>query len=164
MNYRRYKDTDYDIICSWFAALDWPLMPKESIPPYGIIIEDDDQNAFASSFIYLVDEPGCDFIYPGWVLINPDTPYKKIPPVLDSLAKAYESIARENGKTHIQTTMKTDSLINFLCEKHGYKKAEVNVTRLVKYIDKTKEKEGIFWYDQEGIDKYFPESRYVSKK
>ena len=164
MDYRRYTDSDYEMLSSWFQALDWPLIPKESIPPYGIIIEDDDGTPYGSSFIYLVDEKGSDFIYPGWILINPETPYKKILPVLDTMARAYEEVARDNGKTHIQTTMKTDSLINFLCEKHGYKKAEINVTRMVKYLDGHDDRNGIFWYDQEGIDFYFPDSEFAKAK
>lgn len=164
MNYRRYTNSDYTMISSWFQAMDWPLVPKESIPPYGIIVLGEDDKPIASSFIYLVDEKGSDFIYPGWVLFNPDIPYKKIIHAMDTLATAYEEIAKANGKTHIQTTMKTDSIINFLCNNHGYEKAEINVTRLVKYVDETKKNDGIFWYDQEGIDEYFPNSPHVTKE
>ena len=162
MEYRRYTDADYDMICAWFSALDWPIIPKESIPQYGIIILDDGKCPVASSFIYLVDEKNCDFIYPGWILFNPDISYRKILESMDCISSAYDDIARDNGKTHIQMTMKTESLINCLCVKHGYHKAEINVTRMIKYLDKTKKKEGIFWYDQEGIDQHFPYSPYAT--
>lgn len=163
MEYRRYKDSDYLMICDWFKSLDWPILPRESIPEYGVIITEDDKPV-ASSFIYLVYEKNCDFIYPGWILFNPESSYKTIMKSIDFIAKTYEIIAKENGKTHIQTTLKTESLINRLCKNHGYHKAETNVTRVLKYIDPSKKENGIFWYDQTGIDHYFPESPFATPK
>lgn len=159
---RIYEDSDYQKLCDWLQAIDWPPIPKESIPPYCIFIVDGDKDV-AITAIY-AKEKEYDFLYPSWIVLNPDTPYKEVLSVMDFIAKTYEDMARKDKKSHIMITMQTESIVNYLCRKHDYHRAEKNVTRLIKYLDKQSSNDGIFWYDQEGIDKHFPNSKFATPK
>lgn len=160
LNYRHYKNYDYNLLCDWLDKHTWPHVPKESVPPCAIFLLDPTTDKeIGVAFIYGIEE-GYDFIFPAVMLADPELPNKFLPQIYDEFCEAFEDICRKNNKTHIFLTVESKAIIKRLSTKHGYHIAEKNLTRIVKCLDQDKQEDMAFWYDQEGIDTYFPENTF----
>jgi len=147
------------------VKMEWQVMPERQTPNCGVVVYDENNNDMGIAFLYTIEKQ-YDFLFPALLMPNPDVSFKKIPKIFDKFALAFENIAKEHKKSHIILTMSTSSMSNYFARNHNYHYAEKNIIRMVKCIDPAKQNDLLFWYDDEGLQKYFPDlyTEYLKTK
>lgn len=71
---KQIDDNLYGVICGWWAARGWPVLPKESLPKTGYIafIE---EKPIAAGFILKFEEIPIGML--EWIVSDPDTSHKE---------------------------------------------------------------------------------------
>lgn len=156
LKWRHYRDSDYQTLHYWMTEMEWPLIPKEKMPKEGAVVYNQDGLIMGISVVYCV-ESKYNFMFPAVLMPNPNASFKQLTKIMDVFATAFEEIAKINEKNHIVVTTATSSIANYFARHHGYHYAERNITRMVKCLDKEQEKDLLFFYDDEGLRKYFPD-------
>ena len=98
------RDKDYDTLVRWWTQWEFGTVPKECLPPDGIIVEDDNGVPICGGGLYIGE--GTKFAFMEWVIIedlafnkqkegnkgiDPRTAHKALNLCIDSIMKLAES-------------------------------------------------------------------------
>lgn len=109
MNMRRYdKNSDYEMMTSWYTKRDLPPIPKESIPVIGYIAEEK-----AAAFLCVTDSSFC-FI--EFLIASPETTKEERKQYVHELNLKLFKDAKALGFNKIINYMENTSVINSLKE------------------------------------------------
>jgi hypothetical protein len=89
MEIRRYQDSDYQIISSWYRERNLIPLPREILPPIGFVVPD-----VACTHLYLTD--GKVALFEGFIS-NPDTTRKQRVQAFDLIMETLLFTAKQKG-------------------------------------------------------------------
>lgn len=108
MNIRRYEDSDYELMSSWYIKRDLEPIPKASIPNIGYVAENK-----AAAFLCVTDSSFC-FI--EFLIASPETTKEERKKYTHELNLRLFKDAKSLGFNKIINYMENKSVINNLKE------------------------------------------------
>ena len=120
--------THYEMIASWWRAHEWPVIPREALPGFGLVMFDENNNGICAGFLYKTDST---FAILEWVVGNPV--YLKKPErseALDELIKGLIAHAKDYGYKLIFGYTKKDRLIKRYVDA-GFTKTDEGMTHVI---------------------------------
>lgn len=122
------KDKDYSTLVSWWEAYEFGNVPKELLPPLGVIVEDDKPLAAAGLYVCT----GTTFGFMDWVVVNPTASIKQSHKALTLCLNEIMKLAEDNVIDLIYTCTKNESLWKRYEKYHDMKIAESGVKTFYK--------------------------------
>ena len=116
----------YDLICTWWEARSWPVIPWTTLPSNGYVVYEDEKPIIAG-FLYLSDS-ALGMI--EWIVASPDTTKEERARGFDRLMEELLKTAKENDIQILYTSLNHPKLIEKY-EKHNFVKAETDVTNMI---------------------------------
>jgi hypothetical protein len=107
LNVRLLRDKDYETIVSWWKWWKWPVLPKQSLPPTGLMVEKGD-TSILSCYIYITNSTGALL---EWVVSNPEYREKDRKQAIELLLVAAEKMLKDQGVTYIFSIGRNKHLI-----------------------------------------------------
>ena len=107
LNVRLLRDEDYETIVSWWKWWKWPVLPKQSLPPTGLMVEKGD-TSIVSCYIYITNSTGALL---EWVVSNPEYREKDRKQAIELLLIAAEKMLKDQGVTYIFSIGRNKHLI-----------------------------------------------------
>lgn len=126
-------EKDYPDLESWWKGHGWSAVPRPILPKLGVIIEKDDGEKLAATFVYMDNSaPVC---WLEWTVTNPHNrptvSLIALQRVIEAAKSAVEGIStQENGYSVMLTTCRQHSLTRFY-ERMGFTKTDEGVTHLL---------------------------------
>lgn len=117
---------DYPEICEWWRAHKWKYVPLSTLPPSGIVIEDD-KHKYCVGWVYSALPK---WAWLDWVVTNPESPVMRRKEALELLTKNAFSVGKSFGASHLITVTGNENLIS-LYEKNGFQVGDKNMTTLI---------------------------------
>ena len=107
LNVRRLRDEDYKTISQWWAKWKWPVIPKENLPPTGLIVEKGDVS-IVSRYIYITNSKGALL---EWIVSNPEYREEDRSKAIELLIVSAENMLKDQGITYIFSIGRNKHLI-----------------------------------------------------
>ena len=128
-------ESDYSVICQWCKEFNWDLpVPKDVLPPNGIVITDNDPICIA--FLYKDQYSKFGFMY--GIFSNPKTSKIKLFRAMKLCVNEIKQLAKNNG-IKIIYTVTGEKVLQRLYEKHlDIKYCESNIKSYIINLDKEK--------------------------
>ena len=108
LNVRNLRDEDYTTISKWWKQWQWPVIPKDNLPPTGLIVEKNGVS-IVSCYIYITNSTGALL---EWVVSNPDYRDKDRQQAIELLITTAEDLLKKQGVTYIFSIGRNKHLIN----------------------------------------------------
>ena len=108
LNVRLLRDKDYETIVSWWKWWKWPVLPKQSLPPTGLMVEKGD-TSIVSCYIYITNSTGALL---EWVVSNPEYREKDRKQAIELLLVAAEKMLKDQGVTYVFSIGRNKNLID----------------------------------------------------
>ena len=116
MDSRRWNlDTDYEYLVKWWEQYDFGKVPKECLPPDGIIIED--KNPICAGGIYFCD--GTKFGFMEWIVVDKEVGLKTAHNSLNLCIEKIIKMAKEKGVKLLYTVTAQEALQKRYVKYHG---------------------------------------------
>ena len=116
MDSRRWNlDTDYKYLVKWWEQYDFGKVPKECLPPDGIIIED--KNPICAGGIYFCD--GTKFGFMEWIVVDKKIGLKTAHNALNLCIEEIIKMAKEKGIKLLYTVTAQEALQKRYVKYHG---------------------------------------------
>jgi|TARA_B100002003_G_scaffold172407_1_gene160369 hypothetical protein len=128
-------ESDYSVICQWCKEFNWDLpVPKDVLPPNGIVITDNDPICIA--FLYKDQYSKFGFMY--GIFSNPKISKIKLFRAMKLCVNEIKQLAKNNG-IKIIYTVTGEKVLQRLYEKHlDIKYCESNIKSYIINLDKEK--------------------------
>ena len=108
LNVRNLRDEDHKTISKWWKQWKWPIIPKENLPPTGLMVEKNG-TPIVAGFIYETNSDGVLF---EWVVSNPKYREKDRKDAIEKLLIDAEDTIKAMGYKHIFSIGRNKHLIN----------------------------------------------------
>ena len=145
-----HRDTDYSTLTKWWTDWEFGVVPKECLPPDGVIVEVDGEPVCAGGLYIGV---GTQFAFMEWIVTDknadPRTTHKCLKECIDSIIKLAES----KGMKLVYTATKEQALHKRYTKYHKMIPAESNVKTFVLDLDGNYAKDLTWISDDEQIEK-----------
>ena len=130
MQARKWKlDTDYKYLVKWWEQHEFGKVPKECLPPDGIIIEVNNVPVCAGGLYLGV---GTKFGFMEWLIVDKKLGVKTAHKALNLCIENILKIARENKVRLVYTVTSEKSLQKRYVKYHGMEVAEKSATTFMK--------------------------------
>ena len=113
-------DTDYEYLVDWWEQYDFGKVPKECLPPDGVIIED--KNPICAGGIYFCD--GTKFGFMEWIVVDKKIGLKTAHKALNLCIEEIIKMAREKGVKLLYTATAQEALQKRYVKYHGMEVGE----------------------------------------
>jgi len=132
-------NSDYPVICQWCKEFKWDLpIPKDVLPPNGIVITDDDPICIAFLYIDRVKDQYSKFGFMYGIFSNPKVNKIKLFRAMKLCVNEIKQLAKNNG-IEILFTVTSEKVLQRLYEKHlDIKHCESNLKSYIINLDKEK--------------------------
>lgn len=107
LNVRLLRDEDYETIANWWKWWKWPVLPKESLPPTGLMVEKGN-TSIVSCYIYMTNSTGALL---EWVVSNPEYRENDRKQAIELLLVAAEKMLKDQGVSYIFSIGRNKQLI-----------------------------------------------------
>jgi len=107
LNVRRLRDEDYKTISTWWKWWKWPVIPKENLPPTGLMVEKGNVS-IVSCYIYLTNSSGALL---EWIVSNPEYKEEDRSKAIELLIIAAENMLKDQGVAYIFSIGRNKSLM-----------------------------------------------------
>lgn len=107
LNVRLLRDKDYETIANWWKWWKWPVLPKESLPPTGLMVEKGNIS-IVSCYIYMTNSTGALL---EWVVSNPEYRENDRKQAIELLLVAAEKMLKDQGVSYIFSIGRNKQLI-----------------------------------------------------
>jgi hypothetical protein len=121
-------DTDYEYLVNWWEQYDFGKVPKECLPPDGVIIED--KNPICAGGIYF--GIGTKFAFMEWVIVDKKIGLKTAHKALNLCIEEIIKMAREKGVKLLYTATAQEALQKRYVRYHGMEIGEKSSMTFVK--------------------------------
>ena len=129
MHARKWNlDTDYEYLVNWWEQYDFGKVPKECLPPDGVIIED--KNPICAGGIYF--GIGTKFAFMEWVIVDKKIGLKTAHKALNLCIEEIIKMAREKGVKLLYTATAQEALQKRYVRYHGMEIGEKSSMTFVK--------------------------------
>ena len=123
-------DTDYEYLVKWWEQYDFGKVPKECLPPDGIIIED--KKPICAGGIYFCN--GTKFGFMEWVVVDKKIGLKTAHKALNLCIEEIIKMAKEKGTKLLYTVTAQEALQKRYTKYHGMEIGEKNSMTFVKNL------------------------------
>lgn len=123
------RKVDYQIISKWWKDQNWPIVPLENLPTYGLMVWLDEV-PLAAGFIYQTDS---SMALLEWIVSNPEVAHELRGQALDILLDDLCFMAKKLGFKQLFTMAKNERLIERE-KSHGFLKTDDQMIHLIKEL------------------------------
>ena len=107
LNVRHLRDEDYTTISKWWEQWKWPVLPKESLPSTGLIVEKDGVS-IVSCYIYITNSTGALL---EWIVSDPNYKGKDRKQAIELLITTAEKMLKKQGVTYVFSISRSKHLM-----------------------------------------------------
>ena len=126
-------DTDYKYLVKWWKQHEFGVVPKNCLPPTGIIISQDDKPVCAGGIYFGV---GTKFAFMEWIVVDKRTGLKTAHNALKLCVEELIKMAKEKDIDLLYTVTADKALQKRYLKYHGLSVAEKSATTFLKNISK----------------------------
>lgn len=133
MQFRKWNlDTDYLYLTKWWNQYNFGIVPKECLPPDGIIVEDNNKPICAGGLYRCT---GTKFGFMEWIIVDKTINLKLAHKSLNLCISKIIEFAKNNNIKLLFTVTAATALHKRYIKYHGMKIAENNVKTFIKDLD-----------------------------
>ena len=125
MEIRKFQKEDHPMVCSWWKAHSWPLIPIEMLPTTGVIVDD-----VAAGFLYKTDSK---IAWIEFIVTDPVSDKAHRSEALDKLISSLSEEAKSDGYALIFTSVEHPKLLA-RNQEHGFAVTDTNMTNMIKRL------------------------------
>jgi len=126
------RDKDYDTLVKWWADWEFGKVPKECLPPEGIIIEDNGETLCAGG-LYIGE--GTQFGFMEWIVTDKQADSRKVHTALKLCIDSIMKLAKERELKLVYTATKEQALHKRYTKYHNMMLTESNVKTFLRDLD-----------------------------
>jgi hypothetical protein len=144
------RDTDYDTLVKWWNEWKFGIVPKECLPPDGIMVEIDGKPICAGG-LYLCD--GTTFGFMEWIVADKNANKRDTHSALKMCIDAIMDLAKSKGIKLVYTVTKEKELHKRYVKFHKMILAETGVKTFLRDLDGNYSKDLLWISDVEQFKK-----------
>ena len=126
------RDKDYDTLVKWWADWEFGKVPKECLPPEGIIIEDNGEPLCAGG-LYIGE--GTQFGFMEWIVTDKQADSRKVHTALKLCIDSIMKLAKDRELKLVYTATKEQALHKRYTKYHNMVLTESNVKTFLRDLD-----------------------------
>ena len=151
MHVRKWdRNNDYDTLVSWWKAWEFGIVPKECLPPDGIIVEQYGKPLCAGGLYIGV---GTEFAFMEWIVTDKNAESRKIHQALRICIDELINLGKSKGMKLIYTATKEQALQKRYEKYHNMVLTESDVRTFIRDLDGKYENDLTWISDDEQIEK-----------
>jgi len=143
------RDTDYDTLVKWWNDWEFGTVPKECLPPDGIVVENDGAPVCAAGLYIGV---GTQFAFMEWIVTDKKAEQRLIHKCLKLCIDSVMDLAKQKGMKLVYTATKEQALHKRYTKYHNMVLTESNVKTFLRDLDGSYSKDLTWISDDEQID------------
>ena len=143
------RDKDYDTLVKWWADWEFGKVPKECLPPEGIIIEDNGEPLCAGG-LYIGE--GTQFGFMEWIVTDKQADSRKVHTALKLCIDSIMKLAKDRELKLVYTATKEQALHKRYTKYHNMMLTESNVKTFLRDLDGAYSEDLTWISDDEQID------------
>ncbi len=143
------RDKDYDTLAKWWRAWEFGVVPKECLPPEGIMVEDAGRPLCAGG-LYVGE--GTQFGFMEWIVTDKSGESRKIHTALKLCINGIMELAKIRELKLVYTATKEQALHKRYTKYHDMVLTESNVKTFLRDLDGSYSKDLTWISDDEQID------------
>ncbi len=143
------RDTDYDTLVKWWKDWEFGVVPKECLPPDGIIVELDGKPICAGG-LYIGE--GTQFAFMEWIVTDKSAEARKVHNCLKLCIDSIMELASKRDIKLVYTATKEQALHKRYTKYHNMVLTESNVKTFLRDLDGAYSKDLTWISDDEQID------------
>ena len=145
------RDKDYDTLVKWWKQWELGVVPKECLPPEGVVVEMDGKPICASG-LYVGE--GTQFGFMEWVVSDKQAEPRKLHESLKLCIDSIMSLAKDKGLKLVYTATKHEALGKRYKKYHEMVLTESNVKTFLRDLDGNYSKDLEWIQDEEQYSKH----------
>tara|TARA_B100002019_G_C20924128_1_gene428975 strand:- start:67 stop:531 length:465 start_codon:yes stop_codon:yes gene_type:complete len=126
------RDKDYDTLVKWWTDWEFGKVPKECLPPEGIIIEDNGEPLCAGG-LYIGE--GTQFGFMEWIVTDKQADSRKVHTALKLCIDSIMKLAKDRELKLVYTATKEQALHKRYTKYHNMMLTESNVKTFLRDLD-----------------------------
>lgn len=143
------RDNDYDTLVKWWTLWEFGVVPKECLPPDGIIVEIEGTPICAGG---LYVGQGTQFGFMEWIVTDKQADARKTHSALKLCIDDIMKLAKNKGLKLVYTATKEQALHKRYTKYHNMILTESNVKTFLRDLDGSYSKDLTWISDDEQID------------
>ena len=151
MQDRRWdRDKDYDTLVSWWKQWEFGVVPKECLPPDGIIVESEGRPVCAGGLYIGV---GTQFAFMEWIVTDKNADSRTVHKALHLCIESILHMAQSKDMKLVYTATKEQALHKRYQKYHNMVLTESNVKTFLRDLDGKYTKDLTWISDDQQIEK-----------
>ena len=126
------RDIDYPILVQWWKDWEFGVVPRECLPPDGILIEHEGRPVCAGG-LYIGE--GTQFGFMEWIVTDKFADHRKVHSALKLCIDSLMTLAKDKGIKLVYTATKEQALHKRYVKYHNMVLAESNVKTFLRDLD-----------------------------
>ena len=143
-------DQDYDVLVKWWKQWEFGVVPKECLPPDGIVVEVDGKPVCAGGLYIGV---GTQFAFMEWIVADKEGSPRVLHKALILCIDEIMALAKAKGMRLVYTATKEESLHKRYVKYHSMHLTESNVKTFLRDFDESYSKDLEWISDDEQYEK-----------
>ena len=145
------RDRDYDTLVKWWNDWEFGVVPKECLPPDGIIVEEEGTPVCAGG-LYIGE--GTQFGFMEWIVTDKHADQRLVHRALKKCIDSIMQFARDKGLKLVYTATKEQALHKRYQKYHQMVLTESNVKTFLRDLDGSYSRDLTWISDDEQIKKH----------
>jgi len=145
------RDKDYDTLVRWWTDWEFGQVPKECLPPDGVMVEVDGRPICAGG-LYIGE--GTQFGFMEWIVTDKQADARKIHSGLKICIDRIMQLAKDKGLKLVYTATKEQALHKRYTKYHNMVLTESNVKTFLRDLDGSYSEDLTWISDDEQIEKH----------
>jgi hypothetical protein len=145
------RDSDYDTLVKWWNDWEFGVVPKECLPPSGIIVEDDGTPVCAGG-LYVGE--GTQFGFMEWIVTDKKADQRVVHRALKACIDSIMELAKDRGIKLVYTATREKALHKRYEKYHQMTLTESDVKTFLRDLDGRYAKDLTWISDDEQIKKH----------
>ena len=145
------RDKDYDTLVKWWNDWEFGVVPKECLPPDGIMVEEEGTPVCAGG-LYIGE--GTQFGFMEWIVTDKHADQRLVHRALKKCIDSIMQFARDKGLKLVYTATKEQALHKRYQKYHQMVLTESNVKTFLRDLDGSYSKDLTWISDDEQIKKH----------
>ena len=143
------RDKDYDTLVKWWRAWEFGVVPKECLPPAGVMVEEDGKPVCAGG-LYVGE--GTQFGFMEWIVTDKQADSRKMHSALKMCIDSIMRLAKDKGLKLVYTATKEQALHKRYTKYHNMMLTESNVKTFLRDLDGSYSEDLTWISDDQQID------------
>ena len=143
------RDTDYVTLVEWWKQWEFGVVPKECLPPDGIVVEDNGTPICAGG-LYIGE--GTQFAFMEWIVTDKNADARRTHTALKMCIDSIMDLAKSKGIKLVYTATKEQALHKRYTKYHDMVLTETNVKTFLRDLDGSYSEDLAWISDDEQIE------------